>query len=48
MVGNPWFAEEKPDYLHISQNVVPALRAAGVTAEQVDDMLVGNPRRFFA
>jgi predicted metal-dependent phosphotriesterase family hydrolase len=27
---------------------VPALRAAGVTAEQVDDMLVGNPRRFFA
>ena len=34
-------------YLHIHQDVLPALRAAGVTEEQIDDMLVGNPRRYF-
>jgi phosphotriesterase-related protein len=47
MVGNPLFADEKPDYLHISRKVVPALLAAGVTPEQVDEMLIDNPRRFF-
>ena len=30
---------------HVSDKVVPALLAAGVTAGQVDQMLVGNPRR---
>ena len=30
---------------HISDKVVPALVEAGVAAEQVDQMLVGNPRR---
>jgi phosphotriesterase-related protein len=30
---------------HICDKVVPALLAAGVTAEQVEQMLVGNPRR---
>jgi phosphotriesterase-related protein len=30
---------------HVSDKVVPALLATGVTAEQVDQMLVGNPRR---
>ena len=30
---------------HISDKVVPALLEAGVAAEQVDQMLVGNPRR---
>jgi phosphotriesterase-related protein len=48
MVGNPLFADERPDYLHISKNIVPALLGAGVTPAQVDEMLVDNPRRFFA
>ena len=48
MVGNPWFADEKPDYLHISNDIVPALLAAGVTSAQIEEMLSANPRRFFA
>jgi phosphotriesterase-related protein len=48
MVGNPVFADEKPDYLHISQNIVPVLLAAGVTRAQIDELLIDNPRRFFA
>ena len=48
MVGNPLFADEKPDYLHISKNIVPALLDAGVTPAQIDEMLVANPQRFFA
>ena len=38
-----------PDWVqtHISDRVVPALLEAGVTREQVDQMLVGNPRRIF-
>jgi phosphotriesterase-related protein len=47
MVGDPAFANEQPSYLHISTKVVPALRDAGVTAEQIDEMMVVNPRRFF-
>jgi phosphotriesterase-related protein len=34
-------------YLHISNDVLPALRRRGVTEEQIDQMLVGNPRRYF-
>jgi phosphotriesterase-related protein len=34
-------------YLHILKDVVPALRERGVTAEQIDAMLIGNPRRVF-
>ncbi len=34
-------------YLHVQADVVPALLEGGVTQEQVDAMLVGNPRRFF-
>ena len=30
---------------HVSDKVVPALLDAGVTREQVDQMLIGNPRR---
>ena len=48
MVGNPFFAEEKPDYLHISTNILPALLEAGVTRAEIDRMLVENPQRFFA
>ncbi len=34
-------------YEHISDDVLPALTAAGVTQSQIDEMLVGNPRRYF-
>jgi phosphotriesterase-related protein len=34
-------------YLHIENDVLPALRKAGVTDEQIDQMLIGNPRRYF-
>lgn len=34
-------------YLHISQDVLPALREQGVTEEQITTMLVENPRRYF-
>ncbi len=46
MAHNPLFAHERPDYLHISTRIVPALLEAGVTREQIDEMLVVNPRRF--
>ena len=35
-------------YRHISEDVLPALRAAGVGDGQIDQMLVGNPRRYFS
>ncbi|GAA4058726.1 phosphotriesterase-related protein [Actinomadura miaoliensis] len=35
-------------YRHISDDVLPALRAAGVTDAQIDQMLVANPRRYFS
>jgi phosphotriesterase-related protein len=34
-------------YLHVSNDVLPALRRRGVTDEQIEQMLVGNPRRYF-
>jgi len=34
-------------YLHLEQDVLPYLREHGVTAEQLDTMLVENPRRYF-
>jgi phosphotriesterase-related protein len=46
-VGNPVFANEKPDYLLITNEVLPALLDAGVTQEQIDQMMVSNPVRFF-
>ena len=48
MYANPYFADEHPDYLHIAANVLPALLAAGVAQAQIDEMLIANPRRFFA
>ena len=47
MTGDPSFADERPDYLLISNTVVPALREAGVTDQQIDQIMVENPRRFF-
>ncbi len=34
-------------YTHISDDILPALRKAGVTEEQIDQMLVRNPRAIF-
>jgi phosphotriesterase-related protein len=34
-------------YLHISNDVLPALRDRGVTDAQIETMLVDNPRRWF-
>jgi phosphotriesterase-related protein len=35
-------------YTHISDDVLPALRKAGVTEAQIEQMLVSNPRRYFS
>jgi len=48
MTGDPNFADERPDYLHIWTTILPALLEAGVTQEQIDQMTVKNPQRFFA
>jgi phosphotriesterase-related protein len=48
MIGNPLFADEHASYLHISTRILPRLLEAGVTQAQIDEMLVENPRRFFA
>lgn len=34
-------------YLHITQDVLPALSDAGVTDDQIETMLVANPKRWF-
>ena len=47
MVGDPNFADEKPDYLHISKTILPALLEAGVTQEQIDELTTTNARRYF-
>lgn len=40
---------QSPDwrYTHIPQDVLPALREAGVTDSQIDQMTRDNPRRIF-
>ena len=35
-------------YTHISDDVLPALRGSGVTEAQIEQMLVGNTRRYFS
>lgn len=49
-----WFDEDIKNaamtnwhYLHISNDVIPALRERGVTQEQIDQMLIVNPRAIF-
>jgi phosphotriesterase-related protein len=48
-----WFAPgEGPQvdrwvHTHISDEVLPALRERGVTDDQIDQLMVGNPRRVF-
>jgi phosphotriesterase-related protein len=48
MAGNPSFADEHPDLLRISKSLLPALREAGVTERQIEQMMVDNPRSFFS
>jgi phosphotriesterase-related protein len=35
------------NYNHIPDDILPALRAAGVAEAQIQQMLVGNPRAIF-
>ena len=48
MVGNPAFADERPDYLHISNVILPQLRERGVSDVEIDRIMVDNPRRWLA
>ncbi len=34
-------------FLHITKDILPALRTSGVTEEQIRTMTVDNPRRVF-
>jgi phosphotriesterase-related protein len=49
-----WFPHEQMDtagrwnFTHISREVLPALRASGVSDDQISTMLVDNPCRIFA
>jgi phosphotriesterase-related protein len=36
------------NYLHIGNDVLPALRAAGVSEAQINQMMIDNPRRYFS
>ena len=49
-----WFDSEmreaampKWNFTHISDDVIPALRQRGISDAQIDDLMVGNPRRIF-
>jgi phosphotriesterase-related protein len=46
---DPSFLAATPDwnFLHISKDVLPALRERGVTDAEIDTMLIDNPRRWF-
>ena len=46
MVGDPNFADERPDHLHITETILPVLREHGVTEAQIDELTIDNPRRF--
>ena len=46
MVGDPNFADERPDYLHLTTRILPVLRERGVTDAQLDELTIDNPRRF--
>lgn len=50
-----WFDEDAKqaavpnwNFTHISDHVLPALRERGVTEDQIQTMLVDNPRRYFS
>jgi len=48
MVGDPAFADETQDYLHVSNVILPQLRERGVSDAVVDRIMVDNPRRWLA
>jgi phosphotriesterase-related protein len=49
MAGNLLLADQPaPDNLHISRHILPALIDQGVSRDQIDQMLIDNPRRFFS
>jgi len=50
-----WFPEDSPKhstpnwhFLHISNDVLPALKTCGVTGSQIHTMMAENPRRIFS
>ncbi|WP_404827744.1 phosphotriesterase family protein [Conexibacter stalactiti] len=45
---NPLPVASEWSFTHVSSAVIPALRERGVTEEQIDALLVHNPRRVFA
>jgi phosphotriesterase-related protein len=47
MIDNPFFADEKPDYLLISREILPALERNGVSREAITQLMEVNPRAFF-
>jgi phosphotriesterase-related protein len=48
MVGDPAFADEHADYLHITNVILPQLRERGVSDADIDRIMVDNPRRWLA
>jgi phosphotriesterase-related protein len=46
MVGDPAFAGEHADYLHIENVILPQLRERGVTDADIDRIMIDNPRRW--
>jgi phosphotriesterase-related protein len=48
MVGDPMFAGEQADYLHVSNVILPQLRERGVSDADIDRIMVDNPRRWLA
>jgi phosphotriesterase-related protein len=48
MVGDPMFAGEEADYLHLSNVILPQLRKRGVSDADIDRIMVDNPRRWLA
>jgi phosphotriesterase-related protein len=48
MVDNPFFADETPDYLLITREILPALEQGGVSREAITQMMEVNPRTFLA
>jgi phosphotriesterase-related protein len=48
MVGDPFFAGEEADYLHVTNVILPQLRERGVSDADIDRIMVDNPRRWLA
>jgi phosphotriesterase-related protein len=46
MVGDPAFADEHADYLHLENVILPQLRRRGVPGADLERILVDNPRRW--